>query len=40
MDNEMCDTEIGATHVVTEIKTGFNAFLLFNSLAKGKSTEV
>ena len=38
MDNEMCDIEIGATHVVTEIKTGFNAFLLFNSLAKGEST--
>ena len=27
----MCQKDIGATHVVTEVKTGFNAFLLFES---------
>ena len=26
-----CDPNLGATHVVTEVKTGFNAFLLFES---------
>ena len=28
-DSLSCDSKIGATHVVTEVKYGFNAFLLF-----------
>ena len=28
-DPDSCQTSLGATHVVTEIKYGFNAFLLF-----------
>ena len=29
VDYNMCDPTIGATHVVTELKYGFNAFMLF-----------
>ena len=28
-DSASCESKLGATHVVTEIKYGFNAFLLF-----------
>lgn len=28
-DSDMCEKSLGATHVVTEVKYGFNAFLLF-----------
>ena len=33
-----CDDKLGATHVVTEVKTGFNAFLLFESKTTTKTT--
>ena len=31
MDKEMCDRikDLGATHVITEVTTGFNAYLMF-----------
>ena len=34
-----CDDKLGATHVVTEVKTGFNAFLLFESKTTTKTTK-
>ena len=39
IDSKMCDPKLGATHVVTEVKTGFNAFLLFESYVTGKETK-
>ena len=34
-----CDPKIGATHVVTEVKTGFNAFLLFEAKSTKQNTK-
>ena len=34
-----CDPNLGATHVVTEVKTGFNAFLLFESKSSTSSSK-
>ena len=39
LHDEACDPKIGATHVVTEIKTGFNAFLLFESKTTTQTTK-
>ena len=39
VDEKMCDPKIQATHVVTEIKNGFRAFLLFESLATNGTTK-
>ena len=39
VDEKMCDPIIQATHVVTEIKIGFRAFLLFESLATNGTTK-
>ena len=38
-DSLACDPNIGATHVVTEIKYGFNAFLLFEILKSKRESK-
>ena len=38
-DSKMCDKDLGATHVVTEVKYGFNAFLLFEKQVTKKMSK-